>query len=215
MKKDLSAYFFGAFAVLVLILFAIGVNFNSENLKTNKKPINVQYAKNKETVKHFSNNKVNNKKDFKDYKSRNNSRGIPRQISPSKPPVEQPKPIIYTHSKDTKPNLPRPRTTVRSDVGVEVELIYSTSPEGKKYVTRRLEYDKKNNVVADIDYYQDGRIYYQEFYEYYESGFVKTHTHQVVNGGGTPNYIEYFDKDGNKTRTDYYDITTGRFLYSQ
>lgn len=92
---------------------------------------------------------------------------------------------------------------------------YNIDKNGNKYISNRIEYDKNGNVTADIHYYRDGSIYYQELYEYYQDGTKKSHTSQVVNGGGTPNFIEYFDKNGKVIRTDYFDIRTGQKLYSK
>ncbi|MCR4881232.1 MAG: hypothetical protein K6A44_04690 [bacterium] len=71
------------------------------------------------------------------------------------------------------------------------------------------EYDSRGNQIADIHYYSDGRIYYQDLYTYDANNKVSSHTREVVNGGGTDNYTEYFNSSGKVTRTDYFSITTG------
>ena len=73
----------------------------------------------------------------------------------------------------------------------------------------------KGNVLSDISYYDNGSIYYKEDYTYYPNGKQKSHTHTIVNGGGTPNYTEYFDSTDKVTNADFVDIETGEALYSE
>lgn len=87
--------------------------------------------------------------------------------------------------------------------------------DSKGNLDKEIHYDKNGNVTSDINYYDDGRIYYQEDYSYDDEGNKKSHTHTVVNGGGTPNYTEYFDKSGNVTNADFYRIGSGELLYSE
>ena len=228
MKLVLSFCVFGIF--IILAAMQIITTISSDNINENKIKQNSHFAMQNQTEnseKIFS--KLQNLNPFKHSKNNSlkttNYNKTNHTFKPTEPnntnvirknvKNNRPKQTKYTHSKNTKPNLPRPRTITKGEDGTNVEIIYSASPEGEKYVTRKIEYDENNNVIADIHYYKDGTIYYQEFYEYYENGFTKSHTRQVVNGGGTPNYIEYFNGKGNVTRTDYYDIETGRFLYSQ